>query len=90
MSPNLTKIISVNVGQPSALEFAGRTVISSIYKQPIAGKQRVLRQNIEGDRQADLRVHGGRDKAVYLYPAEHYPLWKNELGLSALDFGAFG
>jgi MOSC domain-containing protein YiiM len=67
-----------------------RAVLSSIFKFPVKGSLAVRRHNIEGDQQADLRVHGGPHKAVYLYPSEHYEYWKAELGLSDLPFGAFG
>jgi MOSC domain-containing protein YiiM len=64
-------------------------VRSAIYKQPVAGPVMVRRFNLDGDQQADLKVHGGPDKAVYCYPAEHYAAWSGELGLP-LDFGSFG
>jgi MOSC domain-containing protein YiiM len=50
----------------------------------------VRRLNLEGDGQADLSVHGGPDKAVYAYPSEHYPFWRNELPGQTLAWGAFG
>lgn len=84
------KVVSVNVGQPTTVEFAGRAILTSIFKQSVDGRRRVIGNNIEGDRQSDLRVHGGPYKAVYLYPIEHYEYWKTELGLQTLDFGAFG
>lgn len=67
-----------------------RMVSTSIFKSPIEGTVGVREHNIDGDQQADLRVHGGPYKAVYLYPSEHYPFWKQELDLSELPFGAFG
>lgn len=68
----------------------GRTVLTSIFKSPVESRLAVRGHNIEGDRQADLRVHGGPYKAVYLYPSEHYGFWSGQLGLADLPFGAFG
>jgi MOSC domain-containing protein YiiM len=63
---------------------------SGIYKEPVSGPVWARRTDLAGDGQADLRVHGGEDKAVYAYPSEHYPLWRQELGLPEMAFGAFG
>ena len=85
------RIVSVNVGLPSELEYDGRTVVSGIVKRPVAGRVMVRRTNVDGDRQADLRVHGGPDKAVYAYAAEHYDHWRSELGRDDLSpHGYFG
>jgi MOSC domain-containing protein YiiM len=84
------KIISVNVGLPREIEAGGRTVRTSIFKEPVAGPVRVGRLNLEGDQQSDLTVHGGADKAVYAYPAEHYGPWRGELQGVDLPWGAFG
>jgi MOSC domain-containing protein YiiM len=83
-------VISVNVGRPREVEWHGRTVRTSIWKDPVQGPVRVRSLNLEGDEQSDLSVHGGRDKAVYAYPAEHYEYWRRELGLDALPWGVFG
>lgn len=83
-------VVSVNVGQPQTLDFAGRQILTSIFKHPVEGRRRVIGYNIEGDRQSDLRVHGGPYKAIYLYPEEHYAYWKAQIGLGSLDYGAFG
>lgn len=64
--------------------------MTGIYKDPIEGRVRVRRTNLDGDRQADLSVHGGPDKALYVYPSEHYPFWRRELELEDLPWGAFG
>ena len=80
----------MNVGRPRRVEWGGRQVRSAIWKAPVAGRVRVTRQNLEGDKQSDLRVHGGPDKAVYAYPAEHYSYWKEELPELDLPWGAFG
>jgi MOSC domain-containing protein YiiM len=82
-------ILAIHVGRPAALQFEGRPVLSAIYKQPVTAPVMVRRLNLDGDQQADLKVHGGPDKAIYCYPSEHYAAWSAELG-RALDFGFFG
>ena len=84
------KIVSVNVGRPRQVAFEGELVLTSIFKKPAEGRVRVSRLNIEGDEQSDLTVHGGRDKAVYAYPSEHYPFWRGQLPGTELPWGAFG
>ena len=84
------QLLSLNVGRPRQVEWRGETVTTSIFKRPVNHRVRVGRLNIEGDQQSDLTVHGGPDKAVYLYPAEHYDDWRRELGDDTLAFGAFG
>jgi MOSC domain-containing protein YiiM len=84
----LTRIVSVNVGEPREARWRGRLVRTAIWKQPVAGRVHVGKFNIEGDRQADPAVHGGLQKAVYVYPSEHYAYWRPLLG--ELAWGAFG
>jgi MOSC domain-containing protein YiiM len=84
------RIISVNVGAPRTVTWKGRQITTGIFKEPVAGPVRIARLNLEGDRQADLSVHGGPNKAVYAYPSEHYPFWQRTLGLDELPWGAFG
>ena len=84
------KLISVNVGLPREVDWRGGPVSTGIFKHPVEGKIPVKRLNLEGDRQADLSVHGGPDKAVYAYPAEHYDYWRNELKDPQLGWAAFG
>jgi MOSC domain-containing protein YiiM len=84
------KVVSINVGLPREVEWHGKIVRTSIFKEPVAGRVRVERLNVEGDRQSDLTVHGGADKAVYAYPAEHYPFWREELPGVDFPWGAFG
>lgn len=84
------KIVSVNVGQPQAVETPRGAVITSIFKTPVARRVAVRNHNIEGDRQADLRVHGGPSKAVYAYAEEHYAYWRRALPGMELQFGNFG
>lgn len=66
------------------------SVLTSIFKSPVAGRVAIAGHNLTGDKQSDLRVHGGPYKAVYCYPAEHYPFWKRELPGTDLPFGMFG
>ena len=84
------QIISVNVGRPREVQWRERIVQTSIFKEPVEGRVRVRRLNIDGDQQSDLTVHGGAEKAVYLYPSEHYAFWRNELPDAVLPWGAFG
>lgn len=85
------RVVSVNVGLPRAVTYRGKTVETGIWKHPVAGRVAIVGDNLVGDRQADLRVHGGRDKAVYGYPSEHYAWWRTQLPADAdLGWGAFG
>ncbi len=84
------RVISVNVGQPRELVFGDVRVITGIFKEPVAGRVAVRRLNLDGDRQADLRVHGGPDKAIYLYPSEHYAFWRQQFPEMSLPWGMFG
>jgi len=84
------RVIAVSVGLPREVVWRGRTVRTSIFKEPVAGPVRVERLNLAGDRQSDLTVHGGADKAVYVYPAEHYTFWHEELPGLDLPWGSFG
>jgi len=84
------EILSVNVGLPRIVEYNGEPVATAIFKHPVEGRVIVGESNLDGDRQADLRVHGGYNKAVYVYPSEHYEFWKAELPEVAFTFGMFG
>jgi MOSC domain-containing protein YiiM len=84
------RILSANVGQPRPVQTNGRVVLTSIFKAPVNGRVTVRGHNIEGDRQSDLRVHGGPYKAVYAYASEHYQYWRQELPGACLGWGAFG
>ncbi len=84
------KILSVNVSEPKKVIFNGKELITSIYKKPVSERVRVTSQGIEGDRQADLSVHGGFDKAVYGYSFEHYKLWGERLQKEFTEFGLVG
>jgi MOSC domain-containing protein YiiM len=83
-------LISINVGLPREIIHGGRAVTTGIFKLPIAGPVWLGRLNLAGDGQADLRVHGGADKAVYVYPFEHYAFWAGELGRHDFSHGQFG
>lgn len=83
------RLLSINVGMSREVEWQGATVSTGIFKNPVAGKVLLRRFNLDGDGQADLSVHGGRDKAVYAYPSEHYQDWQARLARS-LPPGAFG
>lgn len=84
------KIVSVNVGLPREVQWHGRTVTTGIYKEAVQGRVALRKLNLDGDRQADLAVHGGENKAVYCYPVEHYGYWKKELPGRELPLGMFG
>jgi len=84
------KIISLNVAIPRTVTWKGHEVRTGIFKEPVEGPVMLRRLNLDGDRQADLTVHGGPAKAVYAYPSEHYPLWKSELSEMLLPWGMFG
>jgi MOSC domain-containing protein YiiM len=84
------KVISVNVGLPREVEWQGERVLTSIYKAPVEGRLLARRLDLEGDEQADLTVHGGAEKAVYVYPSEHYAYWRAELPGVDLPWGSFG
>ena len=84
------KLISINVGQPQIVQWMGRTVTTGIFKKPVGGRVALSRLNLSGDKQADLSVHGGAEKAVYAYPAEYYAYWQNELPGAQFPWGSFG
>ena len=84
------KTLSVSVGLPREVTWKGRTVSTAIFKEPVSGPALLRRHNLEGDKQADLAVHGGPTKAVYAYPSEHYPFWRSELPEMNLEWGMFG
>lgn len=84
------QLISVNVGLPREVTWKGRTVSTGIFKEPVSERVMVRSLNLDGDGQADLTVHGGIDKAVYVYPFEHYDFWQRELPDTELTLGNFG
>jgi MOSC domain-containing protein YiiM len=84
------KIVSLNVARPQLIVYNGATINTGIFKKPVSGPVQLRTLNLDGDRQADLTVHGGPNKAVYGYPSEHYPYWQQELPGIDLSWGLFG
>ena len=84
------QVISVNVGLPREVTWKGMTVQTGILKDPVDGPVTIKKLNLTGDQQADLTVHGGAEKAVYAYPAEHYEYWRKKLPEVPFSWGKFG
>ena len=84
------KVLSISVGLPREVEWKGKAVSTAIFKEPVSGPVLLRRLNLEGDKQADLSVHGGPTKVVYAYPCEHYAFWRSELPEMEFDWGMFG
>ena len=87
MTPSL---ISVNVGLPKTVKWRDQSVSTGIFKSPVEGPVAIRKHNLDGDKQADLSVHGGPAKAVYVYPTQHYDYWRGELPDVELGWGHFG
>jgi MOSC domain-containing protein YiiM len=87
--PPGARLASVNVGEARTVEWMGRSVTTAIWKSPVDGEVAVAGVNLAGDEQADRRVHGGADKAVYAYALEDYQWWSDRLGVE-VDAGTFG
>jgi MOSC domain-containing protein YiiM len=86
----MPKIISVNVSLPKKIDFEGQKVTTGIFKEPVEGRIMLRYLNLDGDKQADLTVHGGPDKAVYAYPIEHYQFWRKVYPNMEMPNGMFG
>jgi len=86
----MPKVVSLNVGLPREVKWLGRSVTTAIFKHPVAVRVPLRKLNLDGDRQADLTVHGGEYKAVYCYPLVHYDYWRPELPGHELPLGVFG
>ena len=84
------KLISLNVARPRLAVYQGATINTGIFKKPVSGRIALRALNLDGDKQADLTVHGGPYKAVYAYPSEHYEYWRRELPKMDLPWGVFG
>jgi MOSC domain-containing protein YiiM len=84
------KVLSVNVGLPRKILFNGQIITTAIFKDPVKGPISLRKLNLDGDKQADLTVHGGLDKAVYSYPSEHYVYWRKQFPNTDLVWGMFG
>jgi len=85
-----SRVLSVNVGIPREILSKQTRIRTCIFKEPVSGLVAVHRLHLEGDQQSDLRVHGGAEKAVYVYPSEHYGYWRAEFPDKPLPFGWFG
>ena len=86
----MARLLSVNVGLPRDIEWRGRTVHTGVWKEPVQGRRRVGRLNVEGDGQGDLGGHGGEQRAVFVYQIESYRHWEQQLGRRELTHGQFG
>ncbi len=84
------KLVSVNVSLPQTVRYQGKSVTTGIFKKPVNARVMLRRLNLDGDQQADRKVHGGVDMAVYAYPIEHYHYWQSELARAAFPYGQFG
>jgi MOSC domain-containing protein YiiM/ferredoxin-NADP reductase len=86
----MARLLSVNVGLPRDIEWKGRTVHTGIWKDPVRGRCRVGRLNLDGDGQGDLAGHGGEQRAVFAYQIESYRYWQEQLGRDDFVHGQFG
>ena len=86
----MARLLSVNVGLPRDIEWKGRTVHTGIWKNPVRGRCRVSRLNLDGDGQGDLAGHGGEHRAVLVYQIDSYRYWERQLGRKDFAFGQFG
>ena len=86
----MAQLLSVNVGLPRDIVWKGRTVHTAIWKNPVSGRRRVGRLNIDGDRQGDLAGHGGEQRAVFVYQIESYRYWQEQLKRTDFVHGQFG
>jgi MOSC domain-containing protein YiiM len=84
------KLVSLNISPGTKVEYNGRTVGTGIFKEPVNGAVPANRLTLEGDRQVDLRFHGGEHKAIYAYPFEHFAWWAEQLERTDLTPGQFG
>lgn len=84
------KVLSLNLGQPRLVMRGDEPVSTGIFKEPVTGRVMMRTLNLDGDRQADLSVHGGPFKAIYAYPSEHYEFWRAEFPEMDLPYGMFG
>jgi ferredoxin-NADP reductase/MOSC domain-containing protein YiiM/ferredoxin len=83
-------LVSVNVGLPKDVAWQGRTVFTGVFKDPVSGRRRVGRLNVDGDGQGDLKGHGGEQRAVFVYQMDSYRYWEQELGRNDFVYGQFG
>ena len=83
-------VLSVNISDPKPMTYRGEIILTGIFKTPVAERVHIHRLGLDGDVQVDKRVHGGPDKAVYIYPHEHYAHWETFLSRKDFAFGQFG
>ena len=86
----MPRLLSVNVGLPRDVTWNGKTVRTSVWKSPVAGRRMVRKLDIDGDAQADLAGHGGEHRAVFVYQMDSYHYWERFLGRNDFTFGQFG
>jgi MOSC domain-containing protein YiiM len=86
----MARLLSLNVGLPRDIRWQGRSIRTGIWKEPVRGRHRVRRLNIDGDGQGDLSGHGGEHRTVFVYQIESYRYWQNQLGRTDFSYGAFG
>src|SRR5260370_37811022 len=86
----MARLLSVNVGLPRNIEWKGRTVHTGIWKNPVSGRCRVGRLNLDGDGQADLGGHGGEQRAAFVYQIESYRYWQEQMTRTDLLHGQVG
>ena len=86
----MARLLSVNVGLPREIAWRGKTVFTSVWKEPVQGRRLVRRLNIDGDAQGDLAGHGGEHRAVFVYQMDSYHYWQRELKRTDFTFGQFG
>ena len=84
------KVKAINLSKPKEVEHNGRMILTGIFKQSVKHQVMVTRAGLEGDGQADLKAHGGPDKAIYVYSEENYRFWEHEINRSTMPFGQFG
>ena len=86
----MARLLSLNVGRPRDVAWQGKTVYTSVWKEPVEGRRLVRRLNIDGDAQGDLAGHGGEHRAVLVYQIDSYHYWEKELNRRDFTFGQFG
>ncbi len=89
-APVVGRLVSVNVGMPKDVSWRGRSVFTGVFKDPVPGRVRVRRLNLDGDGQGDRAGHGGEQRAVFVYQLDSYRYWERELGRHDLVHGQFG
>jgi hypothetical protein len=86
----MAQLLSVNVGLPREIEWRGKTVHTAVWKEPVRGRRKVGKLNIDGEGQGDLQGHGGWQRAVFVYRVQSYRYWEKQLGRKDFVFEQFG